>query len=148
MEYGIRSSGCRSASLVSRTLSQSNQNQRTFDVYHRIPVHTFHVEVSYQNTVIFRKSYNRGLDPGTPLHLCILQLDEPTPGPRCHPDWQWLYIDRVWVSRDVGFWAQKNDCLAYCGVGAGTTITALHGAFGFESRSTARRSRREADAYT
>ena len=58
------------------------------------------------------------------MELAILQLHPPHSGPSCHRDWAQLYLDRVWVSRDVEFWADPNDCLFSCGVGPGTSLTA------------------------
>ena len=96
----------------------------------RIPTHSFHLQIVFEESMIFSKTIVRGIgfdegyDPETELKLVFLQLREPNPGPSCHPDWATLYIDRAWVSREVGFWAHTQDCLLSCGVGPGTALTA------------------------
>ena len=67
---------------------------------------------------------DEGYDPFIDLKLAFLQLRLPNPGPSCHPEWQQLYIDRVWVSRDFDFWVPPEDSLANCGVASGTVLTA------------------------
>ena len=97
----------------------------------RIATHSFSLEIYFEESLIFNKTIHRcpdeideGYCPSTTLKLAFLQLREPNPGPSCHPDWKMLYIDRVWVSRDLGFWAHPEDCLECCGVAPGTVLTA------------------------
>ena len=78
----------------------------------------------FSKTIVRGIGFDEGYDPETELKLVFLQLREPNPGPSCHPDWATLYIDRVWVSREVGFWAHPRDCLLSCGVGPGSVLTA------------------------
>ena len=101
------------------------------NVFTRITTNDFHLSIVFEGNVIFSKMISRhlackeGYDPGIELRLAVLQLDPPCPGPSCHRDWAQLYLDRVWVSRDVEFWAKPRDCLFSCGVGPGTSLTAF-----------------------
>ena len=82
---------------------------RATNVFQRITTNDFHVSIVFEGNIIFSKMISHhsgprgGLDLGVDLRLVVLQLDPPCPGPSCHRDWAQLYLDRVWVSRDVEF---------------------------------------------
>ena len=104
---------------------------RTTNVFQQITTSDFHVSIVFEGNIIFSKMISRhltcgeGYDPGIELRLAVLQLHPPCPGPSCHRDWAQLFLDRVWVSRDVQFWADPRDCLFSCVVGPGTSLTAF-----------------------
>ena len=103
---------------------------RATNIFQRIKTSDFHVPIIFEGNIIFSKMISRyltrgdGYDPGIDLKLVVFQFDPPCPGPYCHRDWAQLYLDRVWVSRDIEFWADPRDCLFSCGVGPGCSLTA------------------------
>ena len=97
------------------------------EAYVRIRKHGFHLRIEFEGSLLFSKitrgtGLDGGYEPSNDLELVC--LSKPNPGPSSRPEWGTLYIDRVWVSRDVEFWAKPKHCLHSCGVGPGTVLTA------------------------